>query len=128
MPKGYMYDADGNASRAVEYALAADGNGYYLTVTADADFFETAAYPVVIDPTIEATIEANWELCGNDDAGTVFMSSFVYDAPAQTVTDYSWVFASADEWRACVNYNNNPELIKILKKATVIDSELQLSY
>ena len=56
IPKGYMFDAEGAYSDAVEYTLTNGGNGKYsLTVTADAEWIndEERVLPVTIDPTIE---------------------------------------------------------------------------
>ena len=55
IPAGYMFDADGNYSDAVEYTLTQDENGEYtLTVTADAAWInqEDRVFPVKIDPTL----------------------------------------------------------------------------
>ena len=55
IPKGYMFDADGEYSDAVMYALTNGGNGKYaLTVTADAEWIndDERAFPVTIDPPI----------------------------------------------------------------------------
>ena len=55
IPKGYMYDADGEYSDAVTYTLTNGGNGKYaLTVTADAAWIndEGRVFPVTVDPTL----------------------------------------------------------------------------
>ena len=53
IPKGYMLDANGEHSDDVKYELSYDPFGIsYLTVIADEAFFETAAFPVVVDPSI----------------------------------------------------------------------------
>ncbi|MDR3293482.1 MAG: DUF6531 domain-containing protein, partial [Clostridiales bacterium] len=54
VPRGYMYDANGARSEAVEYLLDAYGSGYLLTVVADAEWInaEERAFPVVVDPTV----------------------------------------------------------------------------
>ena len=55
IPKGYMFDADGNRSGAVSYSLSQIGNGRYsLCVTADSEWInaEGRAFPVTIDPTV----------------------------------------------------------------------------
>lgn len=60
IPKGYMFDANGEHSDAVEYTLTNSGNGKYaLTVTADADWINDGgrAFPVTIDPPINGTTE-----------------------------------------------------------------------
>ncbi len=60
IPKGYMFDADGEYSDAVTYTLTNGGNGKYsLTVTADAEWMNDLerAYPVTIDPPI--TVNSN---------------------------------------------------------------------
>ena len=63
IPKGYMFDADGEYSDAVEYTLTNGGNGKYsLTVTADAEWIndEERAFPVTIDPPI--TVNSNSQM------------------------------------------------------------------
>ena len=58
IPKGYMFDADGEYSDAVEYTLTNGGNGkYFLTVTADSEWIndEGRAFPVTVDPPINST-------------------------------------------------------------------------
>ena len=60
IPKGYMFDANGEYSDAVEYTLTNGGNGKYaLTVTADAEWIndEGRVFPVTIDPPI--TVNSN---------------------------------------------------------------------
>ena len=52
IPKGYMYDASGNYSYDVEYFLDWQGDACFLSVVAASEFFETCAFPVVVDPTI----------------------------------------------------------------------------
>lgn len=62
IPKGYMFDADGAYSEAVEYSLTNGGNGKYsLTVTADAEWIndEGRAFPVTVDPPINVTTDAS---------------------------------------------------------------------
>ncbi len=59
IPKGYMYDSNGQFSEAVEYTLkpAKGQTGIYLlTVSADEDWIndETRVFPVTIDPTLFA--------------------------------------------------------------------------
>ena len=57
IPKGYMLDANGEYSEAVEYTLTNGGNGKYsLTVTADAGWIndDSRAFPVTIDPPINS--------------------------------------------------------------------------
>ncbi|MBQ9847906.1 MAG: RHS repeat protein, partial [Clostridia bacterium] len=57
IPAGYMYDAIGEDSNAVSYAVAPKGNDKYtLTVTADSEWINAKerAFPVTIDPTVEA--------------------------------------------------------------------------
>lgn len=58
IPKGYMFDADGEYSDTVTYTLTNGGNGKYsLTVTADAEWIndEGRALPVTVDPPINST-------------------------------------------------------------------------
>jgi len=53
IPKGYMRDYAGIHSDAVFFNLEDLGYGRYIfTITADEIFFETAQFPVFIDPTI----------------------------------------------------------------------------
>lgn len=62
IPKGYMFDADGEYSDAVEYTLTNGGNGKYsLTVTADTEWINTEgrAFPVTVDPPINVTTDAS---------------------------------------------------------------------
>jgi len=54
IPKGYMRDYAGIHSDAVFFSLESLGYGRYIfTITADEIFFETAQFPVFIDPTTE---------------------------------------------------------------------------
>lgn len=60
IPKGYMFDADGEYSDAVEYTLTNGENGKYsLTVSANAAWIndEERAFPVTVDPPI--TVNSN---------------------------------------------------------------------
>ena len=52
IPAPYMYDADGNYSEAVAYALSGSEGTYVLTVTADASWINRkgGSFPVTIDP------------------------------------------------------------------------------
>ena len=62
IPKGFMYDANGAYSDDVTYTLQSQGNGIYtLTVIADADWInaEERAFPVTVDPPINATSSAS---------------------------------------------------------------------
>ena len=62
IPKGYMFDADGEYSDAVTYTLTNGGNGKYtLTVTADAAWIndEGRIFPVTVDPPINSTAYAS---------------------------------------------------------------------
>ena len=64
IPKGYMFDADGEYSEAVEYTLTNGGNGKYsLTVTANAEWIndEGRAFPVTVDPSL-----SNESITGTD--------------------------------------------------------------
>ena len=57
IPAGYMFDANGAYSDAVTYSIAhKNGKKYTLTVTADADWINAndRAFPVTVDPTVEA--------------------------------------------------------------------------
>ena len=61
IPKGYMFDADGEYSDAVTYTLTNGGNGKYaLTVAADTTWInaEGRAFPVTVDPPINASVDA----------------------------------------------------------------------
>ncbi|MBR6563138.1 MAG: DNRLRE domain-containing protein, partial [Clostridia bacterium] len=75
IPKGVTYDANGNSSNAVEYAIShKNGNKYTLTVTADEEWInaEDRAFPVTVDPTFKpADNGANTEDIGIDSANTV---------------------------------------------------------
>lgn len=55
VPAPYMYDANGEASTAVSFALSQkNGNGKYeLTVTADKAWVDAAAFPVIVDPYVK---------------------------------------------------------------------------
>ena len=57
IPKGFMYDAEGNVSQNVTYTVESqNGNKYNLVVTPDRDWIESddRTFPVTIDPTVEA--------------------------------------------------------------------------
>ncbi|MBR5285489.1 MAG: RHS repeat-associated core domain-containing protein [Clostridia bacterium] len=56
IPKGYMYDANGERSTDVNYSIVfKNGNKYTLTVTADAEWInaDERAFPVTVDPTVK---------------------------------------------------------------------------
>ena len=62
IPKGYMFDANGEYSDGVAYTLTDGGNGKYaLTVTADVAWIndEGRAFPVTVDPPINVTTDAS---------------------------------------------------------------------
>ena len=64
IPKGYMFDADGNRSGAVSYSLSQIGSGRYsLCVTADSEWINAGgrAFPVTIDPTVNCSGNATAE-------------------------------------------------------------------
>jgi hypothetical protein len=57
IPKGYMYDANGEYSEGVAYSIShKNGKKYVLTVTADREWInaDERSFPVTIDPTVEA--------------------------------------------------------------------------
>ncbi len=57
IPKGYMYDANGECSEEVAYSIVhKNGKKYTLTVTADSEWInaDERSFPVTIDPTVEA--------------------------------------------------------------------------
>lgn len=62
IPQGYMFDAEGTCSYNVDYILEYDNESlsYFLTVTADKEFFETCVFPVVIDPSIQYSAASNF--------------------------------------------------------------------
>ena len=55
IPQGYMYDAAQNYSSEIKYELSYEGESCFLTVVADAGFFENCAFPVVVDPPLDYT-------------------------------------------------------------------------
>ena len=52
IPAPYMEDAKGASSTAVSYIIQEVENGIVLTVTADPEWINSAAFPVTIDPTL----------------------------------------------------------------------------
>ena len=60
MPELFMYDSSGEVSYKVDCELSTTEKGYYLTVSADEEWLKDPdrAYPVVIDPTVYATVYA----------------------------------------------------------------------
>ena len=52
IPAPYMEDAKGASSTAVSYTIQEVENGIVLTVTADPEWINSAAFPVTIDPTL----------------------------------------------------------------------------
>ncbi|MCL2540796.1 MAG: hypothetical protein FWE53_05270, partial [Firmicutes bacterium] len=52
IPRGFMFDADGVYSYDVEYELEQTGSTWFLIVSACPEFFQTAQFPVTVDPTI----------------------------------------------------------------------------
>ncbi|MDR0850780.1 MAG: hypothetical protein LBN07_04910, partial [Christensenellaceae bacterium] len=82
IPKGYMYDAIGTYSYDVEYELEYNPNGTsFLTVIADRAFFETAVFPVVVDPTIEYLDVKHITI------GSYFVSTILYTGTHYTYMD-----------------------------------------
>ena len=63
IPAPFMYDALGNVSEDVAYALIGSGNTYTLTVTANADWINTEGrnFPVTIDPTYVVSTEDTYD-------------------------------------------------------------------
>lgn len=59
IPSGYMYDANRVYSYEVHYTLEFVDELYFLTVVADSEFFEYAAFPVVVDPSVLASHHDN---------------------------------------------------------------------
>ncbi|MBE6683627.1 MAG: DNRLRE domain-containing protein [Ruminococcaceae bacterium] len=56
IPKGYMYDANGEYSEGVAYSIShKNGKKYVLTVTADREWInaDERAFPVTVDPTVK---------------------------------------------------------------------------
>ncbi len=85
IPKGVMYDANGESSNAVEYSIThKNGNKYLLTVTADEEWINTEerVFPVTVDPTFTpADSGTNTEDIQISDSGTAYS----YTAPQMTV-------------------------------------------
>ena len=75
IPKGVMFDANGESSNAVEYTLThKNGNKYLLTVTADENWInaEDRVFPITVDPTFTpADNGANTEDIGINSSKTV---------------------------------------------------------
>jgi len=63
IPAPFMYDALGNVSEDVAYALIGSGNTYTLTVTANADWINTEgrSFPVTIDPSYVISTETTYD-------------------------------------------------------------------
>ena len=68
IPAPYMRDAAGDSSRAVSYTLTSVTDGMVLTVEADATWIndENRAFPVTIDPSLEASVKT-WTTDENAD-------------------------------------------------------------
>lgn len=80
IPAPFMYDAFGNVSEDVAYALTGTGNTYTLTVTANSDWINTEgrSFPVTIDPSyVVSTEDAYDTYIDSDSPDTAHGSSYM---------------------------------------------------
>ena len=106
IPAGYMFDANGAYSDAVTYSIAhKNGKKYTLTVTADADWInaDDRAFPVTVDPTVEAfqSITNTWDNYISEN-----------DPTANHITSWKMVvgYNGTKEWHALIKANTLPAI------------------
>ena len=94
IPAPYMRDATGDSSRAVSYTLTPAADGMVLTVEADAAWIndENRAFPVTIDPSLEASVgtwttdeSADIYPHGNHGTGQLSVTSLLHAFPIPLV-------------------------------------------
>jgi RHS repeat-associated protein len=117
IPQGFMYDTFGEVSYDVDYNLVHEEESYFLTVTADASFFETSAFPIIIDPTIQ-----KWSL--NND----FVDKLSYSRSNTINRLLRDSFASDTNYNAILGYNRDKTVCDIVRNYTITFAELQLTY
>lgn len=107
IPKGYMTDANGIYSDDVYYDLEFNGSSYYLTVKADADFFDGCTFPVYIDPSVTIP-NANRGQYWSGNSNTTFSTT---TAPRSVFIDL-----------------NSPDIAKFVAENMICNAELSISY
>ena len=80
IPAPYMEDAKGASSTAVSYTIQEVENGIVLTVTADPEWINSAAFPVTIDPTLWAEVRRS-----NTDEKADMHATYVIQGHPETV-------------------------------------------
>ena len=80
IPAPYMEDAKGASSTAVSYTIQEVENGIVLTVTADPEWVNSAAFPVTIDPTLWAEVRRS-----NTDEKADMHATYVIQGHPKTV-------------------------------------------
>lgn len=125
IPKGYMFDANGEYSNAVTYTLTNGGNGKYaLTVTADAEWIndEGRTFPVTIDPTIE---QDNYFYDSNVE------SSYVASGANYTSANYStdnYLYAGTSSTKGTYyTYVRMKNMPSIPSNAAIVEASLSMS-
>jgi len=102
IPKGYMFDAEGNYSYGVSYTLLEEKDGYSFNVIIDEEWATAPerAFPVVVDPTI-VTVSSNYSI-----------GSYLEDLNNPYSNGYSSTFITSASWRSSSNYITKYAYIK----------------
>ena len=74
IPAPFMVDGNGKYSDAVKYSLSKNAKGYVLTLTANAEWINTATLPVTIDPIIESITQTAFTFTNVFENGSVINS------------------------------------------------------
>jgi len=124
IPQGYMFDAEGTCSYNVDYILEYDNESlsYFLTVTADKEFFETCVFPVVIDPSIQYSAASNFFKGRYHDASSWYNTSFAVGR----VNIFLGIILG--DMRNGFIQVINPEVSKIVNENELLSASLKVSY
>ena len=125
IPRGYMFDANGEYSDAVEYTLTNGGNGKYsLTVTADAGWIndQERVFPVTVDPTIQYD---------NNNYSNVVESTYVISGDSCANMNYYFInnlyVGYAPSIGSYYTYVKMKSLPDLPNNATIVDARLRMN-
>ena len=112
IPAPYMYDATGEYSNAVGYAIKEVEDGVIFTVIADKEWIndDSREYPVIIDPTLNLAVYGS-----NNDSTTSLLMTYVKESePTRTSQGtcdlYIGYGINALELRGYIYVNNLPDI------------------